>query len=173
MLARDNPITRWFFGFIHSTHNQRLEGKMKKLALSLITCLSMVSFGYAATSALTESLLEYEAITSAIGTNPEFQDVIPVTEFIIDIKRITRKVNILGQVKYEIVTRVLTPTGTVGSVDPEAIEAHSHSHKNHIQSNSYIAILNVTANPGIGPNIVTVVSITPSNSQHIFSFSQE
>ncbi len=35
---------------------------MKRLAFALIACLALVQSAYAATSALTESLLEYEAI---------------------------------------------------------------------------------------------------------------
>lgn len=112
--------------------------KMKKLIFSFIACLAFVQPTYAATSGLTESLLEYEAITNAIGA-PDF-DVIPVGEFIIDIKRYKPKqVDTLGTVKYLIETRVIDSK----------------------QNKLYIAILNVAPNPGIGPNIVTVEKIKP------------
>lgn len=124
---------------------------MKNFVLSLIACFLMVQSGYAATSALTESLLEYEAITNAIG-DPSFT-VIPATEFIIDIKRITKKINVLGEVKYKIVTRT-----------PEEVPASSRHH--HSRTVKYIAVLNVAANPGIGPNIITVVSIKPVDHHH-------
>ena len=126
--------------------------KMKKFIVSLIACITMVQSTYAATSALTESLLEYEAITSAIGTDPTFQNIIPVTEFIIDIKRITKKINVLGKVKYEIVTR--------------ASSDGSSKHDKHLRSIKYIATLNVAQNPGIGPNIVTVVSVEQVHGHH-------
>ena len=140
---------------------------MKKLALALIACMAMTSFAQAATSALTESLLEYEAITSALGTNPNFENVISPTEFIVDIQRITRSINVLGEVKYEIVTRTprsLTANATFEeeALENEASSSDSSSHHNRQRTHIYIAILNVQANPGIGPNIVTVVSIDPA-----------
>ena len=147
---------------------------MKKFALSLIACLAFGQATYAATSALTESLLEYQAITSAIGTNPTFENVIGPNEFIIDIKRVTHQVDVLGQVKYEIVTRVIRgiETAREAAIEQEILEKHSsgshHRNKRH-RMNTYIATLNVTANPGIGPNIITVVNIKKVNSQtHIF-----
>jgi hypothetical protein len=144
---------------------------MKKLALSLIASLAFIQSTHAATSALTESLLEYEAITSAIGTNPSFENVISATEFIVDIKRITQQVDITGTVKYEILTRILSsPCGINATVEHEALETrssgshHGHHHCHH-NTNTYIATLDVTPNPGIGPNIVTVVSIVKVGSQ--------
>lgn len=118
---------------------------MKKFITSLIACMAIAQGSYAATSALTESLLEYEAITFAIGTDPTFQNIIPPTEFIVDIKRLTRQIDSLGEVRYGIITR------TVG--DGSTCECHRHPLV------KYIATLNVTANPGIGPNVITVVSI--------------
>lgn len=140
---------------------------MKKLAFSLIACLAFLQSTYAATSALTESLLEYEAITSAIGTDPNFQNIIGPNEFIVDIKRITRQVDILGTVKYDITTRVISTTGSVSAtVEQEALEMHSgESHKHRQHTNKYVAKLNVSPNPGIGPNIVTVLSIKQVLSQ--------
>ena len=117
---------------------------MKKLALTLLASLAFVSFANAATSGLTESLLEYEAITNAIGTDPNFENVISANEFIVDIERITRKINVIGTVKYEIVTKEPKTKG--------------RGFRTHI----YIATLLVAPNPAIGPNIVTVVSIIPA-----------
>jgi hypothetical protein len=134
---------------------------MKKLAFSLIACLAFVQSTYAATSALTESLLEYEAITSAIGTDPNFENIISPVEFIVDIKRITRKVNITGIVKYRIVTRVICSTAGINASEiQEEYSSGNPKHKHcHDSTNIYVATLNVSPNPGIGPNIVTVLSI--------------
>lgn len=132
---------------------------MKKFATALLACFAMVQSTYAATSALTESLLEYEAIISAIGSNPSFENVIPVTEFIVDIERITRQINILGEVKYEILTRL------VGDDPGSRCEAKG-GHKGRSRPIRYVATLNVAANPGVGPNIVTVVSIVKSQKHH-------
>lgn len=125
----------------------------------MLTCLALVQSGYAATSALTESLLEYEAITSAIGSDPNFQNVIDVTEFIVDIRRLTRQINVLGVVKYEIVTR-LSQAFTQFKASDEMVENPGKSDKgHHHRTHTYIARLNVQQNPGIGPNIITVLSI--------------
>ncbi len=126
---------------------------MKKFIICLIACVSMVQSAYAATSALTESLLEYEAITSGIGTNPSFENIIPVTEFIVDIKRITKQINVLGTVKYEILTLPVSD----GSIKKKQTPI------------KYIAILDVSPNPGVGPNIVTLISIVlvqPNKHHH-------
>jgi hypothetical protein len=135
---------------------------MRKFAFSLLACLAISQSAFAATSALTESLLEYEAITSFIG-DPSF-DVIGPSEFIVDIKRITRDINILGTVEYRIVTRVSDETG-----DFEDSSSSSHSHRHgchHHHHNVYIAVLEITPNPGIGPNIVEVISITQVHNHH-------
>jgi hypothetical protein len=123
---------------------------MKKFVILLIACITMIQSTYAATSPLIESVLEYDAIISAIGA-PNFQNI-PTDEFIIDIKRLTKRINVLGKVKYEILTR-----------NPNT--GNHKCHKNH-NSIRYIATLNVAPNPGIGPNIVTVVSIVPASSHH-------
>lgn len=112
---------------------------MKKLLLLLVASASLMQSSYAAIPPLAESLNEYAAITSAIGTNPAFQNIIPVTEFIVDIKRITKQLNILGEVQYRITTR-----------NP-AIRRCCQSR--------YIATLNVAPNSGLGPFIVTVESL--------------
>jgi len=137
---------------------------MKKLAITLIACLAFVQ-AQAATSALTESLLEYEAITFALGTDPSFENIIPQNEFIVDIRRITKGVNVVGTVRYEIFTRVITANEQT-DLDQDMLETNSHrckKRRRHRPSeiHAYIATLDVAPNPGIGPNIVTVVSITP------------
>lgn len=127
---------------------------MKKFLFSLAACAAMVQSAFAATSALTESLLEYEAITNAIGTNPDFENIIPPDEFIIDIKRLTRRIDVLGEVKYGILARTVT--------DGDEWDCR-HEHPCPIR---YIATLNVAANPGIGPNIITVESIVLAEQHH-------
>lgn len=122
---------------------------MKKFAFSLIACLVLVQSAFAATSALTESLLEYEAIITAIGTDTDFDPL----EFVVDIKRITERIDVLGTVKYRIVTR------TVGEENHDRRCGHCATLGHRIQN--YIATLHITANPAIGPNIIEVVSIDP------------
>ncbi len=136
---------------------------MKKFVITLIACFAAVQSMHAATSPLTESLLEYEAITNAIGGDPSFQDIIPVTEFIVDIRRITRQINTLGEVRYEILTRTINDES--GSHCHDSIESHAMKSK-HARSIKYIATLNIAPNPGIGPNIVTVESIVRAHKNH-------
>lgn len=122
---------------------------MKKFIACFIVCIAMVQSIHGATSPLVESLLEYDAIIGAIGgVDPNFQ-VIPPTEFIVDIKRHTKQLNVLGKVKYGITTRIL---------DEESESKCKHKKQPRAR---YLATLNVAPNPGIGPNIVTVVSIVP------------
>lgn len=149
---------------------------MKKLAVTLFACMALMQSTFAATSALTESLLEFEAITNAIGTNPLFQNVIPATEFITDIDRITPQVDITGNVKYEITTRVLNSASESSlSIEEENFEHYSTSqHRGrHRQNNTYIATLFVSPNPAIGPNIVTVLSIKKTHSHTSTIFEDE
>jgi hypothetical protein len=115
---------------------------MKKFIASLITCGALIQSAYAATPPLTQSLFEYEAIISAIGSNPEFSGIIPPIEFIVDIQRKTEEVNNLGKVKYRISTRVPGDT---------------------CEDRKYIATLLVEPNPGVGPKIVNVLKIVPVN----------
>lgn len=128
--------------------NKYPEGKMKKFILTLVACLAFTQI-HAATSPLAESLLEYQAITNALGA-PD-QTYIPQTEFIVDVNRITHDVYVLGTVKYKILTRnpsnLEEPTVSCGPCQ--------HHHRLH----KYIAELLVEPNPGIGPNIITVISI--------------
>lgn len=119
---------------------------MKKFVTSLVACLAILQSAHAATPALTESLLEYEAITNAIG-DPGFT-VIPVTEFIVDIKRITKQINVLGEIRYKIVTQ-----------DAATVDDGCGCHNNRRKEHKYIAVLLVSPNPGIGPNIVEVLRI--------------
>ncbi|MBA3817171.1 MAG: hypothetical protein H0X29_11780 [Parachlamydiaceae bacterium] len=126
---------------------------MKKFITCLVACFALVQSANAATTILTESLLEYEAITSAIGTDPNFQNIIPSTEFIVDIKRLTRRIDDLGEVRYGILTRILNNNN--GS--------NCDCHKKHHHTNRYVATLNVASNPALGPKIITVVSIVLLN----------
>ena len=118
---------------------------MKKFGSFLIACLVVAQTTFAAVSPLAESVLEYEAIANAIG-DPAFT-VIGQNEFIVSIKRITRRINNLGEVKYSILTRSSSPSRCQRPATPA----------------SYIATLNIAQNTGIGPNIITVVSIVPKN----------
>lgn len=148
---------------------------MKKTVLSILACFAIIQYSHAATPPLTESLLEYEAIIDFIG-DPMF-DVIPVTEFITDIKRKTKQVDILGEVKYLITTRIISELSGSPSLekDLENYELGCHcGHRRH-QTNTYLATLTVAPNPGVGPNIVTVDSITKVQSswQSFFDHSIE
>jgi hypothetical protein len=116
---------------------------MKKLIFSLIASLAISQSAFAATSALTESLLEFEAITTFIGTDNDF----PQTQFIVEIKRLTKQIDNLGTIKYGIIAK------SFDSANPDDSHRY-HTHK-------YIATLDVSANPGIGPNIIEVVSVVP------------
>ena len=145
---------------------------MKKFAIALITCLAFAQSTQAATSALTESILEYEQITNALGTNSSFDNVIPANEFIVDIKRITRETAVTGTVKYEIVTELVSENeANIGGYDEAnnnhdvfdvISDASTMKNHHHHRTKVYIATLNVSPNAGIGPNIITVVSITPA-----------
>jgi hypothetical protein len=119
---------------------------MKKLTLILFTCVALSQAAHAAVAPLYGSVLEYEAITYGIGTNPHFQDVIHPSEVIITIKRMTKQVNTIGEVDYEIVTERPLANGEAD-----------------LQTKTYIAKVNVARNPGIGRNLITLVSITPSS----------
>ncbi len=152
---------------------------MKKLAITLIACFACFQSAQAATSALAESVLEYQAITNFIG-EPSFSTISP-SEFIVDIKRITPEADVLGTVKYEILTRLVTSETNDLAAEVNDVEArhHSHSgrnrnhHKNHCTTNAYVATLTVTTNPIIGPNIITVDSINKVRSQtHTFFDAQ-
>jgi len=123
---------------------------MKKLAFILIAYLTCLQTAQAATTALAESLREYEAITDFIGA-PGFT-VIGPDEFIVDIARLTRRIDILGTVEYKICTqRVTGPIAELNNNSDEERPRHAE----------YLATILVTPNPGIGPNIVTVLSIEP------------
>lgn len=126
---------------------------MKKFALSLIACLVVLGSVQAATSPLIESVLEYEAITNAIGA-PDFQVISP-SEFIIDIERRTKKIYNTGVIKYIITTRATNFSDDQSSSGPEKAPI-----------NFYLVKLNVAPNPGIGPNIITVLSIKNTRRQH-------
>lgn len=136
------------------------EEEMKKVAIALIAGFAFIqSAAYGATSALVESLLEYEAITDSLGA-PN-QTYISQGEFVVDVKRITRETNILGEVKYKIVTEEIAEFDWW--ID-ESSSSSSHRHHRHECNNRhvYIATLLVMPNPAIGPNIVSVLKIVPA-----------
>lgn len=123
---------------------------MKKVAFSLIASLALIQSAHAAVSPLAESLREYDAIVSALGSDPYFSLVIPPIEFITDIKRLTKKTNVLGEVKYKIIAK--------GPSDPgQGCDNHTHD------GQVYIATLLITPNPGIGPNIIIVLNVEPAH----------
>jgi hypothetical protein len=138
---------------------------MKRFLISLIGSFSLVQFAYtvvpAATSALTQSLLEYEAITDTLGTDPSFKEAIPATEFIIDIQRMTRDVDILGKVDYRIFTYVpnMNTESNGNQKMPKSGSDEVEKSKHALQMHVYVATIEVSPNPGIGPNIVKVLSI--------------
>ncbi len=125
---------------------------MKKSILTIAACLAFAQI-QAATPSLIESVFEYEAITNAIG-DPN-QTVIPQTEFVTDIRRLTHEVDSLGTVRYKIVTRVQNNNAPVAT---GMVDCGCH----HNRTNNYIAELLVEPNPGVGPNIVTVIGIQSS-----------
>lgn len=131
---------------------------MKKLILTLTACCLAFTQAHAATTILVESLLEYDAIINAIGgVDPNLANVIPSTESITDVRRLTNDVNIYGTVRYKITTRVPN-VQEEPLIERELVVCPCHQ-----KSHNYNAELFVEPNPGIGPNIVSVISITPSH----------
>lgn len=112
---------------------------MKAFVGALVASLAMVQSLPAITSDLGLSLLEYQAIIDS----PLIQTEISQSEFIVEIERKTSSLD-ATVVKYEIET--LTPS--------------SHHHDHH-KKREYIATLNLSPNPLIGPPVITVVSIVP------------
>lgn len=136
---------------------------MKKVILTLITCFSVFqsipAFALVPTN-LDESLAEYDAIISSSlvsgGT------VIPSTEFIVDIKRLTRSIDLVaGNVYYKIVTR-LPELDFDYSADVEARRLGHCRRREDRNTNSYIATLTITLVDDV-PTI-TVTSLVPASS---------
>lgn len=125
---------------------------MKKIFFSLIASLVLSQTAFAATSPLIESVLEYEAIVDYIGADVD--SVFSASEFIVDIKRLTNRIDCLGEVKYRIVTR-----DTQTSDDSDSCRRSERSDNDRLRF--YIAILEITANQCIGPNTIEVISIEP------------
>jgi hypothetical protein len=133
---------------------------MKTILYSILGCMAMAQVSYAALPALQESIAEYNAITTALSSNPNFNTVISSSEAIIDIKRLTRQVNVTGTIRYKIVTR------SVSGDSSTSVETCNRCHRNH-NSNVYIAVLVITPNDSLGPFVITVQSITQvSNNFH-------
>lgn len=130
---------------------------MNKSLFAFIAYFTIAQYAHAAVAPFYESVLEYEAITSALGTNPNFQSIINPSEVIIDIKRMTQQINSIGEVNYEIVT------GTSLANEDKTI---TESKDNNLRKKSYIAKINVARNPGIGRKIITLLSIIPASSQN-------
>jgi hypothetical protein len=145
---------------------------MKKLMMAMVTLASLAfnQPAQAAVSNINESFHEYQTIISA---DFAIETVIPQNEFIVDIRRLTRDIEITvpTDVYYRITTKI--PEGIEGIITTIETEingesahshshSHSHSHRRHRDPyNRYIVHLLVTPNPGIGPNIVTFISIQP------------
>ena len=127
---------------------------MKRLIIILFAFLAYTQTAQAATSALANSVREYVAITDYIGA-PNFS-TISSDEYIIDIERITRRVDILGRVKYRICTKRVA--------EGPVVEGGGDEGREHISE--YIATLLVAPNPGVGPRIVTVISFEPANEHN-------
>lgn len=145
---------------------------MKKLTFAFIACLALFqSATDAAIPALNASLLEYEAITFAIGNNPDFQTIIDPNEFIVDIRKMRTKVD-AETITYRITTRTRDDELVhIASAELRAendAENHSnkydrckhHHHKHHHKYhpiNLYIAELKVSVNPDSESNVVEVL----------------
>lgn len=138
---------------------------MKKFVISLIACFAFAQSMHAACGPLCNSVIEYRAILDS----SQLGNVVPSTEFIVGIQRITKKVDITGTVRYRIVTRLLNGTESQSDIEAAFIEAacsegnleKTHSKKKQ-ECRTYIATLLVESNPAIGPRVATVLSITPT-----------
>ncbi len=129
---------------------------MKTMIYSLLGCLTFAQVSYAALPALSESLAEYQVIISGIGTDPSFNNVIPPSEVITDIKRLTHELNVTGTVRYKIVTRSVSSSASANIEECSSCGGGSSNHHSHV----YIAVLSISPNPGIGPFIITFQSLT-------------
>lgn len=152
---------------------------MKKFLFSLIACFAWMQSGHAITSTLNQSINIYEAILSAVSTG----DVISQNEFIIDVERKTRGIDLGNSILYQITTVLpdLESSSAVAKFDPPGSDEdfnadeytahhHRHRHRHHNRKTiKYAAVISVTPNPAIGPPVVTVISITPV-SHHAESF---
>lgn len=137
---------------------------MKKLTFCLLACLACFQSSSAlelgeelenqlllrqqvgATSALTESLFEMEAILEAVGSE-QFPNVVGQNEFVVSLFRETQKLDVTGKVNY------ILETCTIGNRD------------NCKRVRKYLVIIRVKPNPGIGPRIIKVLSIEPIGRQ--------
>lgn len=125
---------------------------MKKLVFTLIACFATIGPLHAALAPLNESISEYQAILDALKV-PD-QSWIPTGEYIIDIKRLTKHVNITGTVLYKIVTRV-----------PSADDSGKHKDKH---TATYVAELVITPPQGIGPlNIQFIKIMKVERAKHL------
>lgn len=146
---------------------------MKKFIIALVAGFAFIHSAQAIPSNLGQSLIEYEAIVSS----PLVTEVIPQSEFIIDIERITKSLTATTLI-YQITTLVQKPahaeshSGVEVELEDEADYDSSRSHRRN-SHNKYKVKIKVTPNPQIGPPILTVVSVTPISSHSHRFFEDE
>jgi hypothetical protein len=152
---------------------------MKKLTYCLLTCLACFQSSYAletlenqlitdqletqllidqevgATSALVESVLEMQAILTAVATS-QFPSGPGQNEFVVNLFRQTRKVDITGRINY-------------------ILETCSIGRRNNCRRvNKYLAVIRVRPNEAIGPDRIKVLSIEPiDDSSHVEAMLNE
>ncbi len=151
---------------------------MKKIIVSFIASLACLQSAHAlpaAPSNLNESIREYQAILNA---DMLIDEVIPQSEFIFDIRRITRNIE-ASVVFYIIKTRVFPGIEDIENtielqkcaVSQECNGRKSHSH--HHRVHRYSVKLLITPNPEIGPPIITVERIRPIGKHSSCSHESE
>lgn len=111
---------------------------MKKFAFVFFLLLASLQANYAtaAITSFSESVLEIDAILEATQ-DPEFSSLFKTSDFITSIVRVTRDLDTIGEIKYNLRTRNI----------------RTHRIKD------YRVVLDISPNPGIGPKIITVESI--------------
>lgn len=148
---------------------------MKKILFSLVASFAFVQSAQALTSPLNQSIGVYQSILNAI--NP--LAVIPQDEYIVEIKRLTKGVDLGSEIHYLIKTVSGTATNSVNATNFSAeleenrfdMNCHRNHHHNH-NTHRYDVVVSVTANPLIGPPIVQVISMT-QRSTHSHTYSAE
>ncbi len=115
---------------------------MKKFFICLLAGAACVfsQSSFAAVTAFAESVREMNAILDATA-DPEFSDLFAADDFIVDLERLTPKLDSLGNVKYLLSTCKISNKNTCKKVKNYAVK------------------LLIEQNPGIGPNLITVVDI--------------
>lgn len=121
---------------------------MKKYIVALLASFACMQSVQAIPSNLGQSLLEY----AAIENSSLLQDVIPQSEFIVDIQRKTRDIS-ASEAIYFIKTLASEVEAPV-AVDKKC---HRRDGRNY---NLYRVHITLTPNPELGPPVITVDSIT-------------